>query len=133
MKRLTPVIEVIEEKCVNCHACIAACPHGARVGLDDTQEFLEDARGDQRMVAVVADEVRKLAERSNQAAREIAALIKESTTRVEEGASRGEEAGDSLRMILEGVKGTAAEIGEIATVSAQAGQLRMIVSRFKPR
>lgn len=68
--------------------------------------------------AVVADEVRKLAERSNQAAREIATLIKESTGRVQEGASLSEEAGKSLRMILEGVKVTAAEIAGISTVSA---------------
>jgi methyl-accepting chemotaxis protein/iron only hydrogenase large subunit-like protein len=68
--------------------------------------------------AVVADEVRKLAERSNQAAREIATLIKESTGRVQEGAALSEEAGNSLRMILEGVKVTAAEITGIATVSA---------------
>jgi methyl-accepting chemotaxis protein/iron only hydrogenase large subunit-like protein len=68
--------------------------------------------------AVVADEVRKLAERSNQAAREIATLIKESTGRVQEGASLSEEAGRSLRMILEGVKVTAAEIAGISTVSA---------------
>ena len=68
--------------------------------------------------AVVADEVRKLAERSNQAAREIASLIKESTGRVQEGAALSEEAGKSLRMILEGVKVTAAEIAGISSVSA---------------
>ena len=44
--------------------------------------------------AVVADEVRKLAERSNQAAREISALIKESTQRVAEGAALSEQTGD---------------------------------------
>ncbi|MBN2520605.1 MAG: 4Fe-4S binding protein, partial [Bacteroidales bacterium] len=26
MKSLTPVIYIDEEKCVNCHACITACP-----------------------------------------------------------------------------------------------------------
>jgi methyl-accepting chemotaxis protein len=72
--------------------------------------------------AVVADEVRKLAERSNQAAREIATLIKESTGRVQEGASLSEEAGKALRMILEGVKVTAAEIAGISTVSAKQAQ-----------
>jgi methyl-accepting chemotaxis protein/NAD-dependent dihydropyrimidine dehydrogenase PreA subunit len=72
--------------------------------------------------AVVADEVRKLAERSNQAAREIATLIKESTGRVQEGASLSEEAGKALRMILEGVKVTAAEIAGISTVSSKQAQ-----------
>ncbi len=122
--------------------------------------------------AVVADEVRKLAERSNQAAREIASLIKESTARVQEGASLSEEAEKALRMIVEGVKETAAAIGGIAEVSskqadnskevaaaiaqiakvtedtvargeemaassqqlsAQAGQLQTLVTRFKTK
>ena len=26
MRKLTPVISVLEDKCINCHACIAACP-----------------------------------------------------------------------------------------------------------
>ena len=47
--------------------------------------------------AVVADEVRKLAERSNQAAREISTLIKESTQRVAEGAELSEQTGEALR------------------------------------
>lgn len=69
--------------------------------------------------AVVADEVRKLAERSNQAAREIASLIKESTGRVEQGTTMSEEAGNALRSITQGVTETAAEISQIATVSVQ--------------
>ncbi len=64
--------------------------------------------------AVVADEVRKLAERSNQAAREISSLIKESTQRVEEGAKLSERTGHSLKKIIEGVEMTAAKIAEIA-------------------
>ncbi len=69
--------------------------------------------------AVVADEVRKLAERSNQAAREISQLIKESTQRVEEGAELSESTGESLKRIIEGVEATAAKIAEIATVTVQ--------------
>jgi len=69
--------------------------------------------------AVVADEVRKLAERSNQAAREISTLIKESTQRVEEGAQLSAETGKSLREIIEGVESTAAKIAEIATATIQ--------------
>ncbi len=69
--------------------------------------------------AVVADEVRKLAERSNQAAREISTLIKESTQRVEEGAQLSEETGRSLKQIIEGVESTAAKIAEIAAATVQ--------------
>ena len=69
--------------------------------------------------AVVADEVRKLAERSNQAAREISTLIKESTQRVQEGAQLSEETGKSLKQIIEGVEATAAKIAEIAAATVQ--------------
>ncbi len=69
--------------------------------------------------AVVADEVRKLAERSNQAAREISTLIKESTQRVEQGAQLSGSAGESLKQIIEGVEKTAAKIAEIADATVQ--------------
>ena len=69
--------------------------------------------------AVVADEVRKLAERSNQAAREISSLIKESTTRVEEGAQLSTQTGESLKQIIKAAEETAAKIAEIATATVQ--------------
>ena len=50
--------------------------------------------------AVVADEVRKLAERSSEAAKEIAQLIKESSRRVSEGAELSEKVGESLSAIV---------------------------------
>lgn len=64
--------------------------------------------------AVVADEVRKLAERSSEAAKEITQLIKESTRRVEEGATLSEKVGDSLKAIVGAVDSTAAGIAKIA-------------------
>jgi iron only hydrogenase large subunit-like protein len=84
---LTPVIGIDEEKCVNCHACISACPvkmcndgakdhisinhdlcigcgscidactHEARYGIDDFGTFLEASRNKERMVAIVAPAV----------------------------------------------------------------------------
>jgi len=81
---LSAVIQVIEEKCINCHACITACPvkfctdgskekllinpdlcvgcgnciracsHDARVPMDDTSHFLSDIRRGDKMVAIVA-------------------------------------------------------------------------------
>ncbi len=69
--------------------------------------------------AVVADEVRKLAERSNQAAGEITSLIKESSTRVQEGANLSLETEESLKKIIEGVEATAAKISEIASATIE--------------
>ena len=69
--------------------------------------------------AVVADEVRKLAERSNQAAGEITALIKESSSRVQEGAQLSDETGNSLKEIIQGVEATVAKISEIATATVE--------------
>ena len=80
---LNPVISVDKEKCVNCHRCIAVCPvkfcnigvgdyvsinhdlcigcgkciksceHGARLGLDDFNSFLNDVKK-QKIIAIVA-------------------------------------------------------------------------------
>jgi len=69
--------------------------------------------------AVVADEVRKLAERSNQAAGEITSLIKESSTRVQEGAQLSDETGEALKAIVDGVESTVNKISEIATATVE--------------
>lgn len=69
--------------------------------------------------AVVADEVRKLAERSSAAAKEITALIKESTRRVADGAQLSEKAGESLSRIVQGVEETAASIAKIAQATRE--------------
>jgi methyl-accepting chemotaxis protein len=69
--------------------------------------------------AVVADEVRKLAERSSEAAKEISSLIKESTKRVEEGASLSAQTGAALTKIIQGVEKTAKKISEIAVSTVE--------------
>ena len=73
--------------------------------------------------AVVADEVRKLAERSNQAAREIATLIKQSTQQVEQGAQLSDATADSLKRIIQSVQATSGKITQIAAATElQASQ-----------
>ncbi len=84
LPHLKPVIIVDSAKCCNCHRCIAVCPvklcndgsgdsvilnsdlcigcgscidactHGARTGLDDTQEFFNALQNGVKMVAIVA-------------------------------------------------------------------------------
>ncbi len=79
--------------------------------------------------AVVADEVRKLAERSNKAAGEVSALIRESTQRVEEGATLSNETGKALQQIIEGVQSTANMISQIAKATTeQAGTAKEVGS-----
>ena len=81
--------------------------------------------------AVVADEVRKLAERASEAAKEITGLIKESTKRVQEGASLSEKVGRSLQSIVTAVGKTAEGISTIAaatgTQSANAAEVKMAI------
>jgi iron only hydrogenase large subunit-like protein len=84
---LRPIIEVVKDKCVNCHRCIMVCPakmcnngsgdivdhhsdlcigcgecisacsHGARIGIDDFKAFMEDLKKGSRIVCIVAPAV----------------------------------------------------------------------------
>ena len=84
MPELKPVIFVDKDKCVNCHRCIAVCPskmcndgsgdyvkvnhelcigcgacieacnHGARYGIDDSEEFFSSIKKGSGVVAIVA-------------------------------------------------------------------------------
>jgi methyl-accepting chemotaxis protein len=78
--------------------------------------------------AVVADEVRKLAERSSEAAKQIANLIKESTQRVKDGAALSQQTGQALKTIVEGVGATARSIAEIAAATGEQSNTAREVS-----
>lgn len=79
--------------------------------------------------AVVADEVRKLAERSSEAAKEISALIKESTQRVSEGATLSTQTGEALTRIIHSAEATAKKITEIADAAVEQAQSAIEVSK----
>ncbi|MGN0729017.1 [Fe-Fe] hydrogenase large subunit C-terminal domain-containing protein [Treponema sp.] len=40
--------------CIGCGACIEACSHGARKGIDDSAQFFEDLAKGEKIVAIVA-------------------------------------------------------------------------------
>ncbi len=82
--------------------------------------------------AVVADEVRKLAERSSQAAQEIAQLIDESGKRVNEGSNLSQEVGKSLSAILEGItKTTEGMAGISASTEEQSSTAREVTTNIE--
>ena len=82
--------------------------------------------------AVVADEVRKLAERSNRAAGEITSLIKESSSRVLEGAELSHDAGEALKEILAGVEEAVGKISVIADATVeQSANARQVVDALQ--
>ena len=64
--------------------------------------------------AVVAGEVRTLAQRSAQAAREIKALISDSTTRVDQGSALVQQAGQTMQDIVGAVRRVTSTIAEIS-------------------
>ena len=79
--------------------------------------------------ADVADEVRKLDERSSEAAKEISTLIKESTQRVNEGATLSTQTGEALTRIIQSAESTAKKISEIAGAAIEQAQSAIEVSK----
>jgi methyl-accepting chemotaxis protein len=87
-----------------------------------------------RGFAVVAGEVRTLAQRSAVAAKEITALIDESVTRVEGGTRQVDEAGRTMREVVDSVRQVATLVREIASASeeqsAGIGQVNQAVAQM---
>src|SRR5260370_20050987 len=82
---------------------------------------VEAARaGDQgRGFAVVASEVRSLAQRSAEAAKEIKALIEESTSKVNSGTKLAAEAGKTIQEVVASVHKMAGITGDISAASRE--------------
>jgi methyl-accepting chemotaxis protein len=75
-----------------------------------------------RGFAVVAGEVRVLAQRAATAAKEIKALIGDSTQKIDEGAGLVTRSGQTLQDIVTGVKKVADLIAEISSASSEQAQ-----------
>lgn len=107
-RKISDIISVIDEiaRQTNLLALNAAV-EAARAG--------EAGRG----FAVVASEVRSLAQRSSQAAKDIAQLITNSTGQVKEGVQLVNQAGSALNEIVESIRHVADAVSEIANASSE--------------
>ncbi|WMD21305.1 methyl-accepting chemotaxis protein [Achromobacter seleniivolatilans] len=87
-----------------------------------------------RGFAVVAGEVRTLAQRSAVAAKEIKALIDESAVRVQGGTRQVDEAGRTMREVVDSVRQVAVLVREIASASEEQssgiGQVNQAVAQM---
>ncbi|HEX3442071.1 MAG TPA: methyl-accepting chemotaxis protein [Pseudolabrys sp.] len=72
-----------------------------------------------RGFAVVATEVRSLAQRSSQAAKDIAQIITSSGGQVKEGVALVNQAGNALNEIVDSIREVASLVSDIATASAE--------------
>jgi methyl-accepting chemotaxis protein len=111
-RRIADIIGVIDSIAFQTNIlALNAAVEAARAG--------EQGRG----FAVVAAEVRTLARRSAEAAREITALIGDSVKRVDAGNALIEQAGDTIRDVVDSVNRVARMVGEIreASVNQRGG------------
>jgi len=69
--------------------------------------------------AVVADEVRNLAQRCGQAAKDIAALIEDSISKVHEGSGRLDQVAEAMRRLIDGERKTKGLIDETTVSSTE--------------
>ncbi|HEY0207618.1 methyl-accepting chemotaxis protein [Acerihabitans sp.] len=87
-----------------------------------------------RGFAVVASEVRNLSQRSSQAAKEIAALIGESVSRIDVGTKLVAQAGDTMEQIVASVSRVNDIMGEISSASEEQshgiGQIARAISEL---
>jgi methyl-accepting chemotaxis protein len=110
-KRISEITTVINEIAFQTNLlALNAAVEAARAG--------EQGRG----FAVVAGEVRNLAQRAGNAAKEIAQLIHDTVTKVENGTEKTYKSGESLKEIIESVKKVALVVGEIAAASNEQKQ-----------